>query len=476
MNIVDVFPMAVVNKSTSATSLMNFLQLNSDVKSWLLSRFTSRETGKLDAYRLSEYVKEMRLKPNEWNVKLLEARHSAKGQIKCLTKIVIEFDYANDTICFSLPEYGFPKKKGEALVDWSVVSAHKKQLLDPNGTWGEVVLCYDCGVVQLSSFKPLCPYTFSLSTYQNGRAKMTIEEWIDTLISGLNFNPNSFTEEGKLTLLQRFLPAVEKRLNQIELSIKGSSKSYCYSQLSTYNWLTSGTVSRATAFYNNTTKKPGYFSNYDNVIWDEVQTLKCQNEDEMNSSLKNYLESGEIRVGSYCGMADAGLTIVGNIPHNEMSPEDCNLFATLPKMFRESALIDRFALIIEGEKIGRFTEDRKFEGWALSSNYLTGMFHSLREEFYYRAIVDEIVEVEGSKDARNIEAVKRVCTAYLKLLFPHIKSIEDIDRSEFEKYCLEPAVRGRYLVLCQLRKLDSEYENIEMPTFVVKKEEEENND
>lgn len=463
----DVFNGAVMNKTTTATTLMNFLSLPSDVKSWILQKFIDEE-GNLQAYELSEYIKEMRLKADEWNIRLLEARHMAKGQIRLLTKVYVEFDYAKDLICFSLPEYGFPKKKQEAQLDWSVISSHKKSLLNPNGAWGEITLCYDCGIVQLVDFQPLCPYSFDLKKYQKGREAFTTEKWIDILISGLNFNPDGFDRDAKLTLLQRFLPFVEKRLNQIELAIKGSGKSYCYSQLSVYNWLTAGTVSRATAFYNNTTKKTGYFSAYDNVIFDEVQTLKCMNTEEMNASLKTYLESGEIRIGAYSGTADAGLTLVGNIPCNSMSPEDSNLFTTLPKMFKESALIDRFALIIEGEKIGRFTEDRKFEGWGLSSNYLTGMFHELRNEFYYRAIVDELIQVEGSKDTRNIEAVKKTATAYLKLLFPHIRKASDIDKNDFEEYCLKPAIRGRYLVLCQLRKLDSEYDNVKMPIFSVK--------
>ena len=50
------FPNAVVNKSTSASTLMNFLELPADVKGWLLQKFTS-EDGRLDAYNLSEYVK-----------------------------------------------------------------------------------------------------------------------------------------------------------------------------------------------------------------------------------------------------------------------------------------------------------------------------------------------------------------------------------------------------------------------------------
>lgn len=461
------FPNETISKSSTAATLMNFLDLPADVKQHLLQKFTDAN-GKLNAYELSEYVKTMRLKAADWNIKLLEARHTAKGQITLLTKVVIEFDYAKDQICFSLPEYGFPKKKGEGLVDWSVVSEHKKQLLSSDGAWGELTLCYDCGVVQLIYFKPLCPYVCDLKKFQSGREKFETEEWIDVLLAGLNFNPESLDIDEKLTLLQRFLPFVEKRLNMIELAIKGSGKSYCYSQLSTYNWLTSGTVSRATAFYNNVTKKVGYFSQYDNVIFDEVQTLKCANADEMNGVLKPYLESGEIRIGNYCGAADAGLTLVGNIPVGQMDVENHNMFTTLPKMFKESAFLDRFALIIEGWKIGRFSEDRKFEGWGLSASYLTEMFHEMRDEFYYRAIVDDLLEVEGDCDTRNFEAIKKICTAYLKLLFPHIKSADEIDVEEFKIYCLEPAIRGRWGVLCQLRFLDEEYENVTMPKIKIR--------
>lgn len=463
----EAFPTATIYKTATATTLMNFLELPADVKSWLLQKFTD-EDGVLQPFLLSEYVKEMRLKPNDWNLKLLEARHTAKGQIRLLTKVKIEFDYAKDVLCFSLPEYGFPKKKGEGVLDWSVVSEHKKQLLNADGAWGEITLAYDCGMTQLIEFTPLCPYTTNLREYQNGRKQFTTEEWIDVLLAGLNFNPEGFDAEAKMTLLQRFLPFVEKRLNQIELAIKGSSKSYCYSQLSTYNWLTSGTVSRATAFYNNTTKAVGYFGKYDNIIWDECQTLKCANPEEMNGVLKPYLESGEIRIGSYCGTADAGLTLVGNIPIASMDVEKHNMFNTLPKMFKESAFLDRFSGIIEGWKIGRFNEERKYEGWGLSANYLTEIFHEMREEFYYRAIVDELLILEGGGDTRNFEAIKKTCSAFLKLLFPHITSIRDVNVDEFKKYCLDPAIRMRWSVLCQLRFLDEEYENVQMPVITVK--------
>ena len=466
--IMGAFPEATINKTTTGNTLANFLDLPADVKSWLLQKFTD-ERGVLQAFELSEYVKNYRLKPNEWNIRLLEAAHTAKGEIKLLTKVIVEFDYANDLICFSLPEYGFPKKKGEGQLDWSIISRSKRHLLNPDGAWGEATICYDCGMVKLVEFIPLCPYTFDLRTYQSGRERFDTDEWIDVLIAGLNFNPDAMNKDAKLTLLQRFLPFVEKRLNQIELAIKGSGKSYCYSQLSTHNWLTSGTVSRATAFYHNTTKKVGYFGHYDNVIWDEVQTLKCTNVEEMSGVLKPYLESGEIRIGSYCGIADAGLTLVGNIDIAQMS-RDKNMFTSLPKMFKQSAFLDRFSGLIEGWTIGSFTADRKFEGWGLSANYLTGMFHELRDEFYYRAIVDDLLIVEGNCDTRNFEAIKKSCTAYLKLLFPHIKDISEVDVEQFREYCLNPAIRMRWAVLCQLRFLDEEYEDVKMPKIKIKGE------
>lgn len=466
-NLKNAFPTAVINKTASATTFLNFLELPTDVKTWLLQKFTNEE-GILDAFGLSEYVKKMRLKSNDWNLKLLEARHSKSEQITLLTKIKIEFDYENDAVCYSLPEYGFPDRRGAAIADWTIISKNKTHLLNPEGAWGEITLVYDCGMVRLTEFSPLCPYTTDLNIFRDSRKKVSIDEWVDFLITGLNFNPAGFDKTEKLTLLQRFLPFVEKRLNIIELATKGSAKSYCYSQLSSYQWMTSGTISRATAFYNNTTKTVGYFGRYDNVIWDEIQTIKCQNPDEMNGILKSYLESGEIRIGQYRGTADAGLILVGNIPFSKMSVEKSNMFETLPKMFKESAFIDRFSGIIEGWKIGRFTENRKYNGWGLSANYLTEVFHELRGEFYYRAIVDEIVVADKECDTRNLEAIKKNCTAFLKLLFPHVTCKTDITKKDFEEYCLKPACRMRFAVLSQLKMVDKEYEEVKMPNIKVR--------
>lgn len=40
------FPKAIINKTSTANTLINFLELPADVKSWLLQKFTN-ENGKL---------------------------------------------------------------------------------------------------------------------------------------------------------------------------------------------------------------------------------------------------------------------------------------------------------------------------------------------------------------------------------------------------------------------------------------------
>ena len=463
----EAFPQSSLIKSKSSTALLSFLELPNEVKDWLLMKFT-KDNGRIDAYGLSSYVEDMRMAREDFNIRLLEARHSKRGTITLLTKIKIEFDYAKDLIVFELPEYDFPLKKGTALADWSTVSEYKEYLLTPNGAYGEITLCYDCGTINLQSFKPLCPYTFDLKTYAQGREHFTTKEWIDVLLGSMGYNPNGYSDEiEKLTMIQRFLPMVEKRINLIDLGGKGTSKSYCYSQTSAHGWLTSGSgVTRAKMFYDITRRKVGYFATNDFVALDEVQSIKFKDPLEVGGILKSYLETGQIRVGDYSGMGDAGCILLGNIPESKMDTS-LNMFSTLPNVWKESALVDRFHGIIRSWNIPRVHEGLKMEGYTLLTDYITEIFHQLREKFYFRAFVDELVQVDGHADTRNTESVKRLATAYLKLLFPHITSVDDIDTDEFVTYCLAPAYQMREDILKQLRILDDEYLDKDMPSISV---------
>ena len=81
---------------------------------------------------------------------------------------------------------------------------------------------------------------------------------------------------------------------------------------------------------------------------------------------------------------------------------------------------------------------------------------------------------EADADTRNTEAVKRIATAYLKLLFPNVRTAKDVDVHQFQQFCLRPAVKMRQIIFRQLGILDSQYRGKNMPQFSVKEISDEN--
>jgi len=144
------------------------------------------------------------------------------------------------------------------------------------------------------------------------------------------------------------------------------------------------------------------------------------------------------------------------------------MFAELPKAFQESALLDRFHGFIKGWNIPRMHEDLKMSGWALNSEYFCSILHELRADMSYQAIVDELIDIPSHADARDTTAVKRIATAYLKLLFPNVRSASDISASDFKRYCLRRACNMREVIKIQLGLLDKEYQGKDIPIFSVR--------
>ena len=94
--------------------------------------------------------------------------------------------------------------------------------------------------------------------------------------------------------------------------------------------------------------------------------------------------------------------------------------------------------------------------------------HELRDDMSYRVIVDELIEVPEAADTRDTEAVKRILTVYLKLLFPQVRNGNDITVREFKRYCLDRARKMRDTIKYQLGLLDVEYRGKDIPAFSVK--------
>ena len=460
----------IVYKDLKKSNFFSSMSLPSFLRDWILKEFQT-EDGSIDLDQATEFIHSYIPKKDQW-ISIKNNLIIENQPVKILAKISADVDIKSSIASFSLPEFGLTNK--ETVIEPAVWNECKDKLTGGE-RWGIIELGYknpsgtkNQGRIKLLSFEDFCPYEIDLDYYKDACSKFTLNERIDMILGAIDYNADGYdNQQEKLTVMSRLLPFVEKRLNLIELAPKGTGKSYLLGRVSRYGWLSSGGVmSRAKMFYDINRRVPGLVCNNDYVALDEVQTISFTDVDEMRAALKGYMESGVFTVGNYEGVADSGIILLGNIKQESMN-EYNNMFEDLPSVFHESALIDRFHGFIRGWRIPRMNDDLKSSGWAINSEYFSSIMHLLRDDPSYRAIVDQLIIVPEKADTRDTEAVKRICTAYLKLLFPNVRSASDIDPFDFRNYCLDPAVEMRDIIKLQLGKLDVEYADKPVPRFEI---------
>ncbi len=456
------FPQTTVFKDPNIVSIFKAASIPSFLRDWILKR-KAEDDGKIhDAEMLRKYIYDI-IPRREDLLELKDAARSDGQTKKFLAKIEISFNVRNDEYTFSIPDLGLGH--GETLIEDYVWSRIKDDVVKTAGGWGLVQLGYSSpesatsrGCFTLLQYKNFCPYTIDLDAYREARALFSIDEWIDVLLGAIDYNPAGYEDwVQKHTMLTRLLPFIEPRLNLVELAPKGTGKSYLFGRVGKYGWLVSGgTLTRAKMFGDINGKSPGLIASNDFVALDEIQSINFHDPSEMQGGLKAFMESGEITVGKNRIIGNAGVILLGNILQTDMD-ETKDMFKKLPSVFHESALLDRFHGFIRGRSIPRMSENLKINGWALNTEYFSEIMHLLRqpsETLLYRHVVEKLVSYPAEADTRDTEAVLRLCTAYLKLLFPHVVEPNMINKAEFMRYCLRPAVQMRKTIRQQLQVID----------------------
>ena len=310
-------------------------------------------------------------------------------------------------------------------------------------------------------YKPFKPYSsVDVNYLAEARRHFSINEWIDLIISAMEYDPNGFSNlTQKLEFVTRLLIFIEPRLNVIELAPKGTGKSYVFGNLSKYGWLVSGgKVTRAKLFYDKSKQQNGIIKNHDFTVFDEIQTIVFQEPAEIQAALKSYLESGKTTIDNNEFSSECGLMLMGNIPLTAARmPASPLYFDSLPQNFRESALLDRFHCFIEGWLLPRIDTSMIFHGWTINVEYFSEILHTMRTVNRYSLLFDQLVNFEGKADVRDSKAIKRIATAYMKLLFPNWTKPEDVNKEDFMLYCLDPAVRRRGIIKEQCHNIDPEF-------------------
>jgi ATP-dependent Lon protease len=473
----DCFEDMVVYKDLKKSNFFSLLGLPSFLRDWILKKFEDDE-GDYDIEEVADFVKTYIPKKEEW-ISIKNRIIYENERVKILTKVSIDIDIKTGKITFSLPNFGLTNS--ETIIEPSVWERYKDELTQGKESWGVIELGYRLpddtaspkipGKIKMTQFINFCPYIADLDYYKDVRSEFSISEWIDILLGAIDYNAAGYENDTqKLTMLSRLLPFIEKRINLLELAPKGTGKSYVFGSLSKYGTLTDGgKITRAKMFYDVGRRSPGFVVGTDFVAIDEVKLVTFNDVNEMRSILQGYMERGRFNIGGYEGESTAGIVLLGNISIDNMD-EYRSMFSELPSLFQESALVDRIHGFIKGWDIPKMSDDLKVSGWALNTEYFCSVMHLLRDDASYRAIVDEIVTVSDNSYVRHTEAVKRIATAFLKLLFPNVRTADDIDAKLFDRYCLRPAVEMRRNIWRQLAILDPEYrkDDKQMPVFGVK--------
>lgn len=464
------FPDESVYKVPKRYSVFAGKNLPSFIKDWLIKKYTD-EFGELDSIGLLNFLdKHIPQKDSAIKTRLRTNRE----EITILTRFIVETDIQNDKLKFSIPDLGIKSNEGR-IPDYI---AKKNPELKDGEIWGVISLAYippegkEKGVIELVNFKPFKPYKVDLEYYKQARKEFSTTEWIDLLIRSMEYNPIGFSSlNQKLQFLSRLLVFVEPRLNLIELAPKGTGKSYIFSNLSKFGWLVSGgVVSRAKMFHDIQKKANGIITMYDFIAMDEIQTIKFSDPDELKGALKSYLESGNCTVANVRISSLSGMILLGNIPLSEKKiPINNRYFTSLPEFFKESALLDRFHGFIEGWQLPRIKEDLKANGYTLNVEYFSEILHSLRDISYYSTVVTDLLDIPSNSDTRDTTAIIKIASAYLKLLFPNISNSDEIDKTEFQNFCLNPALEKRKIVRQQIHLIDEEFKS-EIPNIKMNKD------
>ena len=464
----DIFPEESMHKTPDRYSLFSGVNVPSFIKDWLLKKFS--DDDKIDTEGLYSFIqKHIPTKDSNIRSRLLNG-----DIIQILARIIFESDIKSGEYRFQIPDIGI--KSGEGKV--SPFLARQEGLLKEGENWGIVTMQYvqpegrEKGYAEMVKFKPFRPYKPDYEYYCQARERFSLEEWVDFLISCMEYNPNSAAFESldqKLLFLTRLLVFVEPNLNMIELAPKGTGKSYIFNNLSKYGWqISGGKITRAKLFYDMSKNTPGIIPSYEFVSLDEVKTISFDNPEEIQGALKNYMEQGSFTVGKSKLTSLAGLILLGNIDLDSFRrPINNHYFEELPEAFQDHALIDRFHGFIEGWYLPRISEDLKLNGYSLNVEYFSEILSYSRTLSYYSAIVKELLFVPNNADTRDTNAVIKMCSGYLKLLYPNVRSAADISPQEFNTVCFKPAFEKRKIIRQQLAAIDREFTD-KMPDLRVR--------
>lgn len=395
---------------------------------------------------------------------LIKSRIRSNGRYSFLGYLLCKFDQYKDEYFANISVLD----DNNIRINNNILEKFGESLLT-GGSFGNIVVAYDPNYLIknknypfiITDFIPFQITNINMEEYIQKRNLFTSQEWIDFLINSIGFNPDCLTQEQKLIYLCRLIPFVEQNINMIELGPTETAKTHCYRNISQYSLILSGSnPSIASLFYNKLRRTVGIICQKDVLVFDEISSVKLDNQ-ELLTTLKDYMNSGKFSRDKTELSSSCGVVFLGNIDCDREKQEPKNyyqhLFMPLPKKINcDRAFLDRIHGYIPGWKLPRISVSSLSVDYGFQSDYLSEIFHRLRDKDYSDIIKSRI----DFKNAgfRDQQAVTKLSSALLKIIFPSKNQT-----TEELKWIIDLAISLRQRVVDQLAIISpGEFKNQEI--------------
>lgn len=375
---------------------------------------------------------------------------------KIIDRISVELNDKEDIYQATFANLGINK----VAVPASTVKKHQKLLV--GGVWCIADIEYQHDEDEksvpwvLESLKPIQLSSFDFDGYLASRKQFTTDEWIDTLIQSIGFNPDSFGRRSKLLQLVRLIPFCERNYNLIELGPKGTGKSHVYSEFSPHGMLISGgEVTVPKLFVNNATGNLGLVGYWDCIAFDEFAGKAKRVDKALVDIMKNYMANKTFSRGIETLGAEASMAFVGNTQHTVAHMlRHSDLFDELPTKYHDSAFLDRIHFFIPGWEVDIIRGDMFTSDFGFVVDYLAEILKQQRS-FDYSHLYATQLKLSEQISTRDRDAINKTFSGLIKIIFPN----QDATPDELEEL-LAFAIEGRKRVKDQLMRIDQTYAEV----------------
>jgi ATP-dependent Lon protease len=387
---------------------------------------------------------------------LVKSTIREKGKHKIIDRVTVTFNDKKDNYEAAFANLGLRKVE----IRSSLVKQHEKLLT--GGVWCIADLSYmftedkSASPWMIDSLKPIQLSAFNYEEYIELRKDFSKEEWIDLLIQSMGLNPEEFGPRQKLLQLIRLIPYCERNYNLIELGPKGTGKSHIYSEFSPHGILLSGgDVTVAKLFVNNSTGNIGLVGYWDVVAFDEFAGRNKKPSKNIVDIMKNYMANKSFSRGKDVIGAEASMVFVGNTDRSVAHMlRHSDLFDALPKMYHDSAFLDRLHYYLPGWEIAKLRNEMFSTGYGFVVDYLAEALRYLRKEDY-SAVVKKQLSFSSEMTSRDRDGVTKTFSGLVKIIYPD-GSVPEEDITDFTKLAME----GRKRVKDQLIRMDETFEKV----------------